>query len=159
MWFCHQNTFCVHSLFYLCLHCLLMFPVIPFSSLGPVTVVTLLCFFFSPRHPCNLLKASLPFTGPVNVRSHPAPEAPGNSIGLEAIIRKALMGKYDDQSEERSPSNAANQMGSGAAMSDGRGEDCFSQGATFSNMFIFLRSPFSISSFGLYIYPFTSLLK
>lgn len=85
--------------------------------------------------PPNLLNAALPFTGPTSVRSHPAPEAPGNSIGLEAIIRKALMGKYDDQSEERSPSNAANQMGSSgpAAMSvaDGRAEDCFSQGATF----------------------------
>uniref|UniRef100_A0A672JII0 Nuclear receptor corepressor 2 n=1 Tax=Salarias fasciatus TaxID=181472 RepID=A0A672JII0_SALFA len=30
--------------------------------------------------------------GPVSVRNHPVPEAPGNSIGLEAIIRKALMG-------------------------------------------------------------------
>lgn len=72
----------------------------------------------------------LPFTGPVSVRSHPAPEAPGNSIGLEAIIRKALMGKYDDQSEERSPSNATNPLGSGMPVADGRAEDCFSQGAT-----------------------------
>uniref|UniRef100_A0A8C8A3W6 Nuclear receptor corepressor 2 n=1 Tax=Oryzias sinensis TaxID=183150 RepID=A0A8C8A3W6_9TELE len=60
--------------------------------------------------------------GPVTVRNHPAPEAPGNSIGLEAIIRKALMGKYDDASEERSSSSAAN--------SDGRAEDLFSQGGS-----------------------------
>uniref|UniRef100_A0A4W6FKH8 Nuclear receptor corepressor 2 n=1 Tax=Lates calcarifer TaxID=8187 RepID=A0A4W6FKH8_LATCA len=68
--------------------------------------------------------------GPVSVRSHPAPEAPGNSIGLEAIIRKALMGKYDDQSEERSPSNATNPLGSGMPVADGRAEDCFSQGGS-----------------------------
>ncbi|XP_055367301.1 nuclear receptor corepressor 2 isoform X4 [Betta splendens] len=61
--------------------------------------------------------------GPVNVRSHPAPETPGNSIGLEAIIRKALMGKYDDQSEERSLSNAANTVGSALPLADD-----FSQG-------------------------------
>uniref|UniRef100_A0A8C4IN46 Nuclear receptor corepressor 2 n=1 Tax=Dicentrarchus labrax TaxID=13489 RepID=A0A8C4IN46_DICLA len=66
--------------------------------------------------------------GPVNVRSHPAPETPGNSIGLEAIIRKALMGNYDEQSEERSQS--ANPMGSGVSgmTVDGRAEDFFSQG-------------------------------
>lgn len=42
------------------------------------------------------------------------------------------MGKYDDQAEERPPSNAANPVGSSvpAAMADGRAEDCFSQGAT-----------------------------
>lgn len=78
----------------------------------------------------SFLSASVStFTGPVSVRCHPAPEAPGNSIGLEAIIRKALMGKYDDQSEERSPSIAANPMGSGGPAADGRAEDFFSQGA------------------------------
>lgn len=78
-----------------------------------------------------------PFTGPVNVRSHPAPETPGNSIGLEAIIRKALMGKYDDQNDERSSSNAAIPMGSsvsaGTPLGDGRAEDCFIPGATSSD--------------------------
>lgn len=93
------------------------------------------CLLVTSQSPSNLLNASLPFIGPVSVRSHPAPEAPGNSIGLEAIIRKALMGKYDE-SEERSPSNAANPVGSSvpAAMvgADGRAEDCFSQGAFFN---------------------------
>ncbi|MEQ2250366.1 hypothetical protein ILYODFUR_000016 [Ilyodon furcidens] len=70
--------------------------------------------------------------GPVSVRSHPAPEASGNSIGLEAIIRKALMGKYDDSSEDRSLSSAANQTGS-AMSADGRVEDSFSQGGSRSS--------------------------
>ncbi|XP_031426191.1 nuclear receptor corepressor 2 isoform X4 [Clupea harengus] len=43
--------------------------------------------------------------GPVSVRSHPAPETGGNTIGLEAIIRKALMGKYDEQGEDRPPTS------------------------------------------------------
>lgn len=47
------------------------------------------------------------------------------------------MGNYDNQSEERSPSNAANLMGSsvstGMPGADGRAEDCFSQGASSSD--------------------------
>lgn len=66
-------------------------------------------------------------TGPVNVRHNPAPETPGNSIGLEAIIRKALMGSYD-QSEERSPSSAANPLSSSLS-AEGRVDDSLPQGA------------------------------
>lgn len=81
----------------------------------------------------------------MNVRCHPAPEAPGNSIGLEAIIRKALMGTYDDQSEERSPSNLANPIGSsmsGGPAADGRTEDFISQGAVWS-LFVTLTANFA----------------
>lgn len=50
------------------------------------------------------------------------------------------MGKYDDQAEERSPANAAGQMGSavsaGLPVADGRAEDFFSQGATPVDTFV-----------------------
>lgn len=46
------------------------------------------------------------------------------------------MGKYDDQSEERSPSIAANPLGSGGPAADGRAEDFFSQGAIGSFSFL-----------------------
>lgn len=62
--------------------------------------------------------------GPVSVRSHPPPEASGNTIGLEAIIRKALMGKYDEQAEERPPSNPLNPLASSS--SEGRADDPYS---------------------------------
>uniref|UniRef100_A0A3Q0SM03 Nuclear receptor corepressor 2 n=1 Tax=Amphilophus citrinellus TaxID=61819 RepID=A0A3Q0SM03_AMPCI len=68
--------------------------------------------------------------GPVNVRHNPAPETPGNSIGLEAIIRKALMGSYD-QSEEHSSSNAANPLSSSLS-AEGRVDDSLSQGGAKS---------------------------
>lgn len=54
-------------------------------------------------------------------------------MGLEAIIRKALMGKYDEQWEERSPlsANAFNSLNASASLpaampitpADGRNED------------------------------------
>ncbi|XP_041083927.1 nuclear receptor corepressor 2-like isoform X2 [Polyodon spathula] len=73
--------------------------------------------------------------GPVSNRSHTTPEPSGNSIGLEAIIRKALMGKYDDQGEERAV--AINTLAASAsvpaaipiAAADGRNEDIHSLAA------------------------------
>lgn len=62
------------------------------------------------------------------------------------------MGKYDDQSEERSPSNAANPVGSsvssGMPVADGRADDCFLQGGTFS-FFLFLWPSYFLSSSSL----------
>lgn len=54
------------------------------------------------------------------------------------------MGKYDDQSEERSPSNAANPMGSSVPVADGRAEDFFSQGATLWS-FLFFSTQYSLT--------------
>ena len=69
------------------------------SFLPHVSTLPLLSFLF----PLSLSLFSL--SGPVSVRSHPAPETGGNTIGLEAIIRKALMGKYDEQGEDRPPTS------------------------------------------------------
>lgn len=60
-------------------------------------------------------------------------ESSGSNIGLEAIIRKALMGKYDEQWEDRSAlnTNAFNPLNANASLpsaisitaADGRNDD------------------------------------
>ncbi|XP_039627956.1 nuclear receptor corepressor 2 isoform X1 [Polypterus senegalus] len=73
--------------------------------------------------------------GPVSSRNFSIPEHSSNTIGLEAIIRKALMGKYDEQGEDCSPvsANAINPLAASASASasvsiaaDGRNEDIYS---------------------------------
>lgn len=49
----------------------------------------------------------------VSMRCQPPPDSSGNTIGLEAIIRKALMGKYEDQGDERPPSNSVTPLNAG----------------------------------------------
>ncbi|NWX97085.1 NCOR2 protein, partial [Nothoprocta ornata] len=71
--------------------------------------------------------------GLISCRSQAVQENSSTNMGLEAIIRKALMGKYDEQWEERSPlsANAFNPLNASASLpaampitpADGRNED------------------------------------
>lgn len=95
------------------------------------------------------------------MRSHPAPEASGNTIGLEAIIRKALMGKYDEQMDDRSPSNSVNSINAGVpaavvppASADGRSEDPYSlPGVPNKPLIIHLPSWQHVSGFDTFLGP------
>ncbi|XP_068100049.1 nuclear receptor corepressor 2 isoform X4 [Hyperolius riggenbachi] len=72
-------------------------------------------------------------SGPISCRTQSMQENSGSNIGLEAIIRKALMGKYDEQWEDRSAlnTNAFNPLNANASLpsaipitaADGRNED------------------------------------
>ncbi|XP_069817041.1 nuclear receptor corepressor 2 isoform X3 [Dendropsophus ebraccatus] len=72
-------------------------------------------------------------SGPISCRTQGVQESSSNNIGLEAIIRKALMGKYDEQWEDRSAlsTNAFNPLNANASLpsaipitvTDGRNDD------------------------------------
>ncbi|XP_073532257.1 nuclear receptor corepressor 2 isoform X5 [Phyllobates terribilis] len=72
-------------------------------------------------------------SGPIGCRTQTVQESSSSNIGLEAIIRKALMGKYDEQWDDRSAlsSNAFNPLNANASLpsaipitaADGRNDD------------------------------------
>ncbi|XP_073442235.1 nuclear receptor corepressor 2 isoform X14 [Dendrobates tinctorius] len=72
-------------------------------------------------------------SGPIGCRTQTVQESSNSNIGLEAIIRKALMGKYDEQWDDRSAlsSNAFNPLNANASLpsaipitaADGRNDD------------------------------------
>lgn len=92
--------------------------------------------FFSFGSPPSPVPSLLPLPylpGLISCRSQSVQENSSTNMGLEAIIRKALMGKYDEQWEERSPlsANAFNSLNASASLpaampitpADGRNED------------------------------------
>ncbi|XP_018118133.1 nuclear receptor corepressor 2 isoform X5 [Xenopus laevis] len=71
--------------------------------------------------------------GPISSRNQTVPETSNSNMGLEAIIRKALMGKYDEHWDDRSAlnANAFNPLNASASLTsaipittvDGRNDD------------------------------------